>query len=123
MPESVTQGFISFLEGEIARRQMTARQFAIFIDVDPTTVTRALDKRHPRRPGLDFLLALAEKTRTPLSTLIDVAYPEVANNLPPSPSAQLLAEQIERLPEQYRRAIDALIRGALINDNDPQGGQ
>ena len=105
--------FREFLNDEMKRRGYdSARQFAEFLDVDPATVSRAVSAHNPTRPGLKFILKLAEKTGYSVQYLIALAYPDVAGETQLSPSAALLAQQIEQLPEHLQEVIRSLIRGS-----------
>jgi transcriptional regulator with XRE-family HTH domain len=105
--------FRNFLIDEMKRRGLdSARQFAEFLDVDPATVSRAISAHNPSKPGLKFLLQLAEKTGYSVQHLIALAYPDVAGQSDLSPSAALLAQQIEQLPEHLQEVIRSLIRGS-----------
>lgn len=94
----------------MAQREMSARQYALWLGVDPTTVTRAIDMRKPAKPGLEFLLRMSSATKFDIGTLVKLAYPEVDFDSEVSPSAELLARQIEAAPDSVRAAINALIR-------------
>lgn len=107
--------FRDFLKDEMFRREMSARQFAEFVDVAPTTITRAIDEREPTTPGMDFLLKLASATHVELSTLVEMAYPEMANSTKASPSARILAQQIEELPNGVRDTVLAIVRGSRVS--------
>lgn len=106
--------FKDFLQNEMQRRDMSARQFAEFVDVAPTTITRCVDEKNPQLPGLDFLMKLAKATGASITSLVAMAYPDLAITTRPSPSAQILAQQIEQLPEATQEVILAIIRGTRI---------
>jgi len=100
-----------FLLDQMKQRDMSARQLAEFFDVSPTTVTRAIDGRNPSTPGLDFLLKISQATGISLTALIEMAYPDASRGTSLSPQAQILAQQIEALPEDTREVILSIIRG------------
>lgn len=64
--------FKEFLQDEITRRGMSARQFAEFLDVAPSTVSRCIDEKNPSLPGLDFLLKIARATGVSITSLVHV---------------------------------------------------
>lgn len=101
--------FSEFLEAQMKQRDMSARQFAEFIGVAHSTITRAIDPRSPTSPGLDFLLALAKATGTNLGALVELAYPDVASQTALSAKTLLLAQRIEHLPDKIRTAILTLL--------------
>lgn len=103
--------FRDFLKSEIGRRQMSATEFARFVGVNTTTITRAIDEHSPKSPGLDFLLKLSKATHTSIATLIELAFPDVAEETASTPSSRILAQRIEQLPEGVRETIEAIIRG------------
>lgn len=107
--------FKKFLQDEMERRGMTsAREFARFVDVAPSTVTRCIDEKDPAVPGLDFLIKVATATGVSITSLVAMAYPDLTITTRPSPSAQILAQQIEQLPEATQEVILAIIRGTRI---------
>ncbi len=88
----------------------SAREFTLFLDVSPSTITRAIDERNPKTPGLELLMKVAEKTETDLLILVEMAYPEAVNRNRLSPSSQLLAQSIERLSEGGKEAVRKLVK-------------
>lgn len=106
--------FKKFLQDEIERRGMSARQFAEFVDVAPSTVSRCIDEKNPQIPGLEFLIKLATATGVSITSLVAMAYPDLTVTTRPSPSAQILAQQIEQLPATTQEVILAIIRGTRI---------
>lgn len=103
--------FRGFLIDEMQKRQMSAREFASFVEVAATTITRAIDERNPKAPGLDFILKLSKATRISVLTLIELAYPDVVQETAISPSAKVLAQRIEQLPDNLQEAVAAILRG------------
>ena len=104
--------FRDFILDQLRQRDMSARQFAIFADVDPSTITRAIDATNPARPGLDFLFKLSKATQISLGALTELAYPEMAQETELSPDAKILAQRIEQLPERKRELVLDILRGA-----------
>lgn len=112
---ATTNGFQDFLKTEIKKRQLTPRQFAFFVGVDPSTMTRALDEKKPPAPTVEFVVKVARATHTNAMTLMAMAYPEIAEETNINPSWLLLAQQFEQLPEDFRNVIMAIIRTASTN--------
>lgn len=102
--------FKQFLQDEMTRRGMSARQFSEFLDVAPSTVTRCIDEKNPATPGLDFLLKVARATGVSITSLVAMAYPDLTITTRPSPSAQILAQQIEQLPEATQEVVLAITK-------------
>lgn len=102
--------FQKFLDTEMQKREMSMRQFAEFIDVAATTVTRMMDQAEPKKPGLDVLIKISKATHVSLPALVAMAYPDVSEATKLSASAQVLAQQIEELPDRTKEIVLALIR-------------
>lgn len=103
--------FREYLLDEMKRfNKTTARQFALFIGVDPTTVSRAIDASNPTSPGLDFLQKMALKTKVRAGALVDLAYPETAE-VQRDAYAELTAYRIQQAPDNIRDAIDTILIG------------
>ena len=105
------RNFKDFLQDEIERRRMSARQFAEFVDVAPSTVTRCVDEQSPAIPGLDFLIKLSTSLNISLPALVELAYPDYTLKTNPSAAARIMAQQIEQLPQAAQDVIAAIIRG------------
>jgi transcriptional regulator with XRE-family HTH domain len=105
--------FADFLSDEIKQRSMSASEFARWIDVSPSTVTRAMAPRNATKPGFDFLLKLSKKTGRSLFALIELAYPDEAEASKLSPEAQVIAQQIEDLEERDVELIRRILRGRV----------
>lgn len=103
------KSFREYLLDEMKRfNKLTARQFALFIGVDPTTVSRAIDASNPTLPGLDFLQKMAIKTKVRTGALVDLAYPET-EDVAKDAYAELTAYRIQQAPDHIRDAIDTLL--------------
>lgn len=83
-------------------------KFAQHIGVSATTIGEIIKGRH--KPGIDFLTKMAEATNTDFILLVQIAYPEQAGKGRSSPSSQLLADRINRLPNPLREMLIRLIR-------------
>lgn len=102
-----------FIEGEMRRRDMSARQFAEFVGVAHTTINRAIDPSEATTPSPDFLVKLARATKINLSSLIALIMPEVETTRVDARS-QMLAERIAQLPADKREIAEAFRRRARI---------
>ncbi len=108
--QAVAKTLVEFLTNELKTRGMSARQFADFLDVAPSTVTTYMNPNTKAEPTLTFLRKLAQRTETPLAVIIALAYPEVApeiSDLPPD--VLLLASRLANLPEPTRNIIRSII--------------
>lgn len=95
--------FRDYLRRQIQDRHMTIREFAAFIDVAPSTISRAIDERDPKPHGLDFLMKLSQATGERLGVLIDIAYPDFA-----------IGEAISPTTRAYRKTkLAALARAGI----------
>lgn len=101
-----------FILDEMHKRDMSGRQFAEFVGVAQSTISRAIDEREPTGPGVELMLKLADATHTDVTTIFALAFPDVAARTKLSPDAALMAQRIEQLPEHLQEAIRVLIRGS-----------
>lgn len=83
-------------------------KFAQRIGVASSTILDVVKGKH--KPGIDFLTKMADATNTDFILLVQIAYPEQAGKGRSSPSSQLLAERINRLPDPLRNMLIRLIR-------------
>lgn len=100
-----------FIESQLKQRQMSAREFAKFIGVPHSTVSRY--RRHVTgnndiyTPSGDFMYRLAKATHTDIGYLWRLVYPD----LPPpgngitDETAMEFAKVIESLPDATRQLI------------------
>jgi transcriptional regulator with XRE-family HTH domain len=108
---TVSKSLSEFIRDEMNKRKMTARQFAEFLEVAPSTVTTYL-RGQETEPTLAFLRKLAKQTDTPLATVIAVAFPDVAGEIGDvSPHILLLATRLSNLPESVLNIIKRIIDG------------
>lgn len=103
--------FQDFINDELARLEWSQRKLAEALDVAPSTVSRLLDPTEPSKPSLEILIGLSKVTGKSLETLIGLAYPDVALEMQLSPSAMLMAQRFEELPDDIQRTILAIMRG------------
>lgn len=85
-------------------------KFAQLIGTSASTVSE-ITKGH--QPGIDIIGKIAEATKSDFLLLVQIAYPEYVTKEKLSPTAQLLAEQINRLPNPLRGILIKFIRSLL----------
>ena len=89
------QRFVDFLQDEMRRRDIASvRQFAAWLGMSNSMVAQVLDGG--RDPGLDFMVALSQKTGVNLADLVELARPGALSRTDLSLEARILAQQIER---------------------------
>lgn len=98
-----------FIKDEMDKRQMSNREFGDLVGVSHTTIGRAIDETKPSEPTLDFLAKLAKGTNRDLLSLVEIAYPDVADATRPDPSTIILAQRFEELSDDYKTAVMALV--------------
>ena len=95
-----------FIVEEMHKRKMSMRDFASLMGVSHATISDyASDKQ--KSPQSAFLVKLADTTNTNLQAIFALAYPEVAERTALSPEAIIIAQRLDRLPDNTR---DILIR-------------
>lgn len=120
----------TFITDEMKRRAMSMREFATFIGVSHGTISRLLDqakKTRKKQPAkvesnghkdvgvsVEVLIKIARATNTKIVTLIAMAYPEVAEEVPPSRS--LMADQFGLLPPQIQSVVLGIMRDWVAED-------
>ncbi len=101
-----------FVSNEMKRRGMSMREFADFVGVSHVTISRVLDPSRAEYQGdIEFLVKLSKATKVSITSIVALAYPALATETKDI-SAQVLAEQIQQLPDAMREAVLAIIRGA-----------
>lgn len=97
-------GLSEFLIAEMNKRKLSQREFATLMGIDYSTISKHISGKIAK-PSLDFLVRLSEGTHTNLQTVIAFAYPEVADKMKFDPEILLLAERLDRLPEDVKEFI------------------
>jgi len=119
-----------FVIAEIDKRHMSVREFARLVGVANVSISAVINpgKREVKSPSIDFLLKLAKATNTNALILLVLAYPEIKpyfEALTGRPASDTLRlEQIERLSDDLRAAIDVILvksAGARQSENDVKG--
>ena len=107
--------FVDFLREEQRRHDFeSVRQFAAWLGLSNSIVWQVMDGK--RDPGLDFLIAVANRTGVSLTDLVELARPGVLAQPDLSLDARILAQQIERLPEDERAIFRRAIRGVAYGE-------
>lgn len=103
-----------FIEAEIKRRDMSARQFADMVGVVHSTITKAM-YTDPPEPSLDFLRKLAKATGVNVLDLVALYLPEESKI---DGQTRIIAERIARLPPDKREFVDTFLWGADLKKSD-----
>lgn len=103
--------FSGFIEDEIRKNGSSLRAFARRVGIAHGTISNWINEDSPK-PELAQLIKLSEVTGVSLETIIGLAYPDVVKKTALSPTARLLAQQFERLGDDVKESILALIRGS-----------
>jgi transcriptional regulator with XRE-family HTH domain len=113
------KAFKEFLKDEMAKRGMSAREFAAFIGVTHTTINRFTSDDPPKKsiPSMDFLAKLCDKTHTDFSWLLGLVFPRIAHRLKIDPGIVRLAQQLSALPEPIRDVIKAILASQAGKSN------
>ncbi len=107
----VAATFGDFLNEEIHKRDMSAREFARFVGVSHGVIQKFQDygTRDVGYPSVEFLVKLALKTNTDICYLMMLIAPEVATTSSITPDAMILSQRIQQLPDVVRDALDDYI--------------
>lgn len=98
-----------FIEFEMKRREMGVREFARFIGVSPSAISKHTNRAHEITPSIEFLVNLAEKTETDLMSILAMAFPAIADKMTISPRAMILAQRLDNLPKAAQDMILAFV--------------
>lgn len=107
-----TYSFRNFIRDEIRKRGFSDREFARKVGIATGTISTWLNDDHVPKPEIAQLIKVADFTGISLETIIGLAYPDVAERTAMSPTARVLAQTFEALPEEVQASIFALIRGS-----------
>lgn len=111
MPKEIVNTLREFIEREMTTRSMSTHEFADFVGVSQSTISRAMAFEDAPEPKLDFLAKLAVATGTDIGALVALVKPEASKI---DPTARLLAERIEKLSPEDREFLDTFILGAAL---------
>lgn len=108
--ERVVETLRDFLQDQMRKRGMSARQFAELCGVSNTVISRAISKTKPTTPDITTLDKIARAIGVDVFSLIRLVIPD-ADDM--DIEARITAQEIVRLPADERRFIMAFIRGAI----------
>jgi transcriptional regulator with XRE-family HTH domain len=107
--------FIDFLHQQMRAHDFeSVRQFAAWLGMSNSIVASVMNGA--RDPGLEFLIAVSNATGVGLADLVELARPGSLTRTDLSLDARVLAQQIEALPEDVRRVVRTIIRGAAYGE-------
>lgn len=113
--ESLMTPLTEFIEGQIKNRHMTEREFARFVGVSNSTISRARGDDAPE-PSLEFLVKLSKATGHSLLSVLKLAFPDA--DLAIDEQSVMLAERIAHLPPDKREIAEAFILGMVLKSAD-----
>lgn len=102
--------FQAFINDELKNRGWSQRDLAKQMDVSSSTISRMLDEQKPSKPDVEQLVKLSKALHVGLETLTALAYPEQFEESALSPSARILGERFDKLPENVQQAVLAIMR-------------
>jgi transcriptional regulator with XRE-family HTH domain len=97
-----------FIDTEMKRREMGVREFAEFIGVSHSVISKHANGKNVK-PSIDFLVKLADKTETNLQAIFALVWPAVAKRTALSPRATILAQRLDNLSEPAQDVILAFV--------------
>lgn len=101
-----------FINTEIERRHMSAREFARFVGVAPAVINKFRDygTKDVGYPSVDVLLRLSKATGTDICYLMALVDSDAVK--PVDIETRTLAETIRKLPQE----VQLIIRGFITNE-------
>lgn len=117
MSEAVLSAFQGYLEQEIKRRNMSLREFATYVGLHPSVISRLMDKSKLRTPELPTLYKIASATGADLLTLVGMIYPDSSDI---DIESRQRARRIANLPPEDQAAVDALLAGLAVRSQKSQ---
>lgn len=99
-----------FVLDQMKQRDMSARQFAAFIGVSNDTINRMVNDQDDSYPSSESLVKLAKATRSDLTAIFGLAFPDVAALTAADPDSILLAQQLRQLPQTAQDFILTFVR-------------
>lgn len=103
-----------FIETEMHQRDMGVNEFARYVGVGHSTISKAL-LPEPPMPKLDFLEKLALATHIDLCTIVAMVKPDATRI---RPDVQLIADRIARLSASERKFLDDHMRGLRLDRDE-----
>jgi transcriptional regulator with XRE-family HTH domain len=104
------EGLQKFLNDQMHERKMKPIEFAKFLGVSKSTLSRTLNEKNPTVPDYRFLVKIAKATGVDIVSLVALIIPDVTDI---DVEARIVAQQIMRLSEDDRRHVIAHITGLL----------
>lgn len=108
-----------FIFEEMNLRNMSAREFAAFLDVPPATINKYLNHGKAETyggkavgtPSVEFIQKLSNATKVDICTIMELV---TGNAVEMDVRARLLAERIARLPVEDQEIIDRYLLGTAF---------
>lgn len=104
------QSLGDFILDDMRRRDMSERQYAEFVGVANSTISRVVKQEDNSKPtpSIEFLAKLSKATRVDLCILVAFVYPELTNTNAQNSIIGALASQ---LPADKQETILAMVMG------------
>lgn len=100
-----------FILAEMLQKGMSQRAFAEFIDVNPSTIHRAVRSHDNPEPAIDTLAKLSRKCKVDIRVLIALVAPgEVIET---DVETLLFAEMVKRLPAVHRQIMERVVAATI----------
>lgn len=113
--ESVMTPLTQFIEDQIAMRRMTEREFARFVGVSNSTISRARGD-NPPEPSFEFVAKLSKATGHSLLSVLRLAFPEYDFSV--DEQTIMLAERIIQLPPEERAQAETFVTGLAFKSGN-----
>lgn len=108
-----------FIALDMKKRGMSVVEYAAFIGVAHSTISKHLNKKKKIVPQMQFLTKLSGATGTSLEVLLAIAFPDLVQTAL-SPRAMLLAQRLDGLPEPFQDEVLRLVFGQSPLDNSDE---
>lgn len=108
----------NFIKDEMNARSLNAKEFAKFINAEPSQITRILKGEYKEAPKLLFLAKLAGATHIDLCSIVALLYPGLTTV---NAEAAIIANRITQLPAERIELFDDFILW-LANQKGGEGG-
>ena len=113
--------FQKFLNAEMKNRDMSMRQFAEFVGVPGSVITRIMDQNSPTKPTVDTLAKIAIATSVDIRYIVGLVAPNGIQNV--STDAMTIMCQINRLPKDKQAVILQVIESMLTENRQTAAEQ
>lgn len=108
--------FADFVLSEMKRRDMGVREFARFVGVSHSTISKHLSNPD-LTPTVDVLLKLSRATHIPFEALLAASFKEVANQAKVDAKTQVMIGMIMDLPEDLRDVLNGIVQSMKRRGN------